>query len=139
MVRNHDPPFAVKSLGKNRINRSFTINFYRAIGARRFPRHAQAFEGYPRENDEQDSDFGAGSGGSVEWPVLRDRQGARGSAGVDVTAGVRLGRGTASELPCGGRRLWQRRLHAGIDQSNAPPQIKMAGSRLSRRLTDKSL
>jgi hypothetical protein len=52
MIRNCDPPFAMESRGKNRINGSFTINFYRAIGARRLPRHAQAFEGYPRENDE---------------------------------------------------------------------------------------
>jgi hypothetical protein len=37
MVRNHHPPFAAESLGKNRINGSFTINFYRAIGAQRLP------------------------------------------------------------------------------------------------------
>jgi hypothetical protein len=35
MARNRDPPFAAESIGKNRINGSFTINFYRAIGARR--------------------------------------------------------------------------------------------------------
>src|SRR5271168_4074613 len=98
MVRNHDPPFAVESLGKKRINRSFTINFYRAIGARRLALNAQTFEGYPRENDEQNSDFGAGGGGFVERPVLRDRQGDGRSAGADVTAGARLRRGTPREL-----------------------------------------
>jgi hypothetical protein len=47
MVRNRDPPFAAESLGKNRINGSFTINFYRAIGARRLPLTRRPFRDIP--------------------------------------------------------------------------------------------